>query len=127
VFPAQSAASNQNATVVSKQNPSVAKNLGTRGKSGLVQRVLSPMPVIGSGLLRRSQSGIGDKNLYIHSWHRCLFFCDHLITLSARYSIDCGIVRPICLAVFRLITSSNFVGCSTGRSAGLAPLRILST
>ena len=25
----------------------------------------------------------------------------------------------------RLITSSNVVGCSTGRSAGLAPLRIL--
>jgi hypothetical protein len=24
-----------------------------------------------------------------------------------------------------LMTSSNFVGCSTGRSAGLAPLRIL--
>ena len=38
-----------------------------------------------------------------------------------------GIVRPICLAVLRLITSSNFVGCSTGSSAGLAPFRILST
>src|SRR5262249_29948633 len=25
------------------------------------------------------------------------------------------------------MTSSNFVGCSTGRSAGLVPLRILST
>src|SRR5215472_14347447 len=51
----------------------------------------------------------------------------HLITLSARNSMDCGIVRPICLAVFRLILSSNFVGCSTGRSAGLAPFKILST
>ena len=36
-------------------------------------------------------------------------------------------VRPSALAVLRLMTSSNFVGCSTGRSAGLAPLRILST
>ena len=26
-------------------------------------------------------------------------------------------VKPICFAVFRLITNSNFVGCSTGRSA----------
>jgi hypothetical protein len=26
-----------------------------------------------------------------------------------------------------LMINSNFVGCSTGRSAGLAPLRILST
>jgi hypothetical protein len=36
-------------------------------------------------------------------------------------------VKPSALAVFRLITSSNFVGCSTGRSAGLAPFKILST
>jgi len=28
------------------------------------------------------------------------------------------------LAVLRLITSSNFVGCWTGRSAGVVPLRI---
>jgi hypothetical protein len=49
------------------------------------------------------------------------------ITWSARSSTDCGIVRPRALAVLRLITNSNFVGCSTGSSAGLAPLRILST
>src|SRR5207237_2453325 len=36
----------------------------------------------------------------------------HLMILSARYRTDCGIVRPICFAVFRLITNSNFVGCS---------------
>jgi hypothetical protein len=51
----------------------------------------------------------------------------HLITLSALASTLGGIVRPISLAVLRLMTSSNFVGCSTGISAGLAPLRILST
>ena len=45
----------------------------------------------------------------------------------ARASTFGGIVNPICFAVFRLMMSSNFVGCSTGRSAGLAPLRILST
>lgn len=49
------------------------------------------------------------------------------ITSSARCSSDCGIVSPSALAVLRLITSSNCVGCSTGISAGLAPLRILST
>src|SRR5262245_13428067 len=37
------------------------------------------------------------------------------------------IVRPSASAALRLITSSNVVGCSIGRSAGLAPLRILST
>src|SRR5262249_25977171 len=46
---------------------------------------------------------------------------------SARPSTDCGIVKPRAFAVLRLITSSNFVGCSTGRSAGLAPLRMRST
>ena len=49
------------------------------------------------------------------------------MTLSARANTLGGIVKPICLAAFRLIMNSNFVGCSTGRSAGLAPFRILST
>lgn len=49
------------------------------------------------------------------------------ITSSARASTAGGIVRPSALAVLRLITNSNFVGCSMGRSAGFAPLRILST
>jgi hypothetical protein len=49
------------------------------------------------------------------------------ITWSARPSSDGGIVSPSAFAVLRLITSSNLVGCSTGRSAGFVPLRILST
>ena len=32
--------------------------------------------------------------------------------------------RPSTFAVVRLMTNSNLVGCSTGRSAGLAPLRM---
>jgi len=51
----------------------------------------------------------------------------HSTTSSARRSTDGGIVKPSALAALRLMTSSNFVGCSTGRSAGLAPFRILST
>jgi hypothetical protein len=47
------------------------------------------------------------------------------MTWSARSRSEWGIVKPSALAVFRLITSSNFVACSTGRSAGFAPLRIL--
>jgi hypothetical protein len=53
--------------------------------------------------------------------------CDvYSITLSARSKKDSGIVSPIAFADLRLITSSNLVGCSTGSSAGLAPLKILS-
>ena len=36
-------------------------------------------------------------------------------------------VMPSALAVFRLMMHSKVVDCSTGRSAGFAPLRILST
>ena len=57
----------------------------------------------------------------------CLFDDAYLITLSARYSTDCGIFNPICVAAFRLMTNSKFFGCSTGRLTGLAPFRILST
>src|ERR1700675_1808874 len=35
------------------------------------------------------------------------------ITSSARSRNDSGIVSPSAFAVFRLITNSNFVGCST--------------
>src|SRR5262245_9022777 len=51
----------------------------------------------------------------------------HSITLSVITSNDCGILRSNALAVVPLMNISNFVGCSTGRSAGLAPLKILST
>src|SRR5438093_8705197 len=40
---------------------------------------------------------------------------------------DSGMLSPRALAVFKLMEMLNFVGCSIGRSAGLAPLRILST
>src|SRR5436305_15323545 len=50
----------------------------------------------------------------------------HSITSSARARIEGGMVRPSALAVFRLMTSWYLEACSTGRSAGFAPLRILS-
>src|SRR5262249_34384062 len=51
----------------------------------------------------------------------------HWTTSSARTSTAAGISRPSAFAVLRLMTSSNFVGVSTGRSPGFVPLRILST
>ena len=50
----------------------------------------------------------------------------HSMTSSARASSIGGISMPSALAVFRLISNSYFEACSTGRSAGLAPFRILS-
>jgi hypothetical protein len=42
----------------------------------------------------------------------------HSITSSARARTDAGMVMPSVFALFRLITSSNTVGCSIGSSAG---------
>jgi hypothetical protein len=50
---------------------------------------------------------------------------DHRITRSALAKIVGGMVKPICLAALRLMTSSNLFGRSTGKSPGFAPLRIL--
>jgi hypothetical protein len=49
------------------------------------------------------------------------------ITSSAMANSVSGMVRPSALAVFRLMTSSSFVDCWTGRSAGFSPLRMRST
>src|SRR5262249_53138733 len=51
----------------------------------------------------------------------------HSITCSAPTSRTLGITRPSALAVPSLITSSNFVGACTGRSAGSAPRRMRLT
>src|SRR4051812_35637087 len=48
------------------------------------------------------------------------------ITSSARASSVGEIVSPSFLAVFRLTIISNLLACSIGKSAGWAPLRILS-
>src|ERR1700745_3623863 len=49
------------------------------------------------------------------------------ITSSARASSVAGTSRPSARAVTRLMIRSNLVGCSTGKSAGLGPRKILST
>ena len=45
------------------------------------------------------------------------------ITSSAMDSSPDDKVRPSVFAVLRLMTNSNLVGCSTGRSTGFSPLR----
>ena len=49
------------------------------------------------------------------------------ITSSARSSIEVGTAMPIAFAALRLTIVVNLVARSIGRSAGLAPLSILST
>jgi hypothetical protein len=60
--------------------------------------------------------------LRARSGHRWLL--DHLIGVASNAG---GMLNPSAFAVLRLIASSNFVGYSIGKLAGLAPRRILST
>src|SRR5262249_5114071 len=50
----------------------------------------------------------------------------HSISSSARPDSGSGTVMPSALAVLRLMISSTFVDCCTGRSAGFSPLRMRS-
>src|SRR6266852_6235099 len=47
----------------------------------------------------------------------------HSITSSAATCKVSGTLRPSALAVLKLITNSNLVGCIIGKLAGFSPLR----
>src|SRR5262249_35801969 len=53
--------------------------------------------------------------------------CSYSITSSAMLSSVGETLRPSNRAGGRLMTSSNLLDCTTGKSAGLAPLRIRPT
>ena len=57
-------------------------------------------------------------------WHQLCGWRTSSITSSAWASNVGAISNPGAFAVWRLIIGSNFAGCSTGRSAGLSPLRM---
>ena len=100
-----------------------------RGRCGPVRgwEISRALPVLCAGGLSLATAAVGD--CYKHrSWSGCLPVCGgYSITSSARASSVAGTVMPSALAVFILMTSWKRVGCSTGKSAGWAPLRILST
>jgi len=62
-----------------------------------------------------------------HSVMRRTTRVNYSMTSSARTRTSSGTSRPSALAVLMLIMNSIFVGCSTGRSPGFAPLRTLAT
>jgi hypothetical protein len=86
------------------------------GASPMDARGYGPTPSRGTTVLH------GSFPVTLHQAAR-----SHSITSSARSSNDSGIVKPCALAVLRLSTNSNLVGCSTGISPAFVPRRILST
>src|SRR6266481_4069614 len=80
-----------------------------------------------SGSLQKVSDHISRPPFLDLSWRKGSFILNlpshHSITSSAPASRLGGTARPSILALWRLMTSSNFVACMTGRSAGFAPLR----
>src|SRR6266436_833459 len=74
-------------------------------------------------LVRHKKPALRARKRHLHAANRRL----HSITSSAPTSNLSDTVSPSVLAVLRLITSSNLIGSWTGRSAGFAPFRTLST
>ena len=70
-----------------------------------------------------ARRGWHGRKVPIPAVSRCSTEC-YSITSSARASSSGGTSSPSVLAVLRLTASSNLTGCSTGRSAGLAPFKI---
>src|SRR5262249_8956221 len=123
-----------------RQSTEERQNLRTPKLLAQNRRSLCINPVHLKNMLRQVQS---DRSNLVHGW--LPFAADsirqqfgtqmpqgghpphHSITSSARASSVEGISRPRAFAVVRFMMKSNLVGCSTGRSPGFAPRKILST
>ena len=99
---------------------------GQGGAAGGLVRIAQPaarepssaLAVSATQACRRRQAPIAPRIAVLHS------LAPHSITSSARARSVGEIVRPRAFAVLRLTTSSNFVGCSIGRSPVLSPLKM---
>src|SRR5262249_14215689 len=86
------------------------------------QKVMSALPRKQTCAVQLGTSALGQKRTHATQQKDC-----YSITSSALASSDAGTVRPSILVILVLMTKSNLVDCTTGRSAGLAPLRIRPT
>ncbi len=93
-------------------------------KTALAKRYGAPFDANGRTRANCGRSAL--RSIAVVDW--CLAAkTRHSIILSARRRIESGNLIPSAFAALMFITNSNLVGCSMGRSAGFAPLRILST
>ena len=78
----------------------------------------SSNPSPSSGESCRTSAGCQESGAQLYGPARSGSDAIYSMTRSARCSSEFGIWMPICSAAFRLITSSNRLGSSTGRVAG---------
>src|SRR5262249_50705627 len=93
------------------------------GRYGPDARGMSASPPIASKHWHGSETSFSARKRHMHRTKQH----HYSITSSARQRTEGGIVRSRDFAVLRFTANSNFVGCSTGSSAGLTPLRTLAT
>jgi hypothetical protein len=107
------------ATVRPSIQPSARSRFSKAAVHGLIiVAVFAPRkPIVGS--LERPRCRAAEQRDEVAAPHHSI--------KSARASSVSGTVSPKALAVFKLITSSYFVGACTGSSAGFSPLRMRST
>src|SRR5262249_34777000 len=96
--------------------PPTAKKWGHNRRVSALRRAVEKANHWRGGLLGRRERPRGGRA----AEQRNELAPPHSITSSARASSVGGTSRPSILAVLRLITNSNLVGCSTGRSPGFA-------
>ena len=110
-------------------HPEGFRHRGHAAGRGLGQ--LEPVVVLaGPHLHKLSDEGPAPAVKAVHhgALHAVFFkLASHSITSSARARSQSGTVRPSAVAVFRLTEKRKRVGCSNGKSAGFAPLRMRST
>jgi hypothetical protein len=113
---------------ISKQDDGCAGELARHFRSGSIASVCLPAgyfrsaPINGHHLTSPVGPFRAAMNGLMHRSNSPL----HSITLSARSRIDVATSILSAFAVLRFTTSSNFVGCSTGRSAGFSPRKTRS-
>src|SRR5262249_5793876 len=73
-------------------------------------------------LLRARRERPSDRTAEQRDELAALHRCNHSITSSARASSVGGTSRPSIIAVAKLMTNSNLLACTIGKSAGFAPL-----
>jgi hypothetical protein len=98
-----------------------------------VRSCLMPIKAVGRDVAR-GHATLATKRTLLLTWalgpdfHRLdrtsFAWRTHSITSSARADRVGGTSMPSAFAVRRLITNSNLVDCTTGKSAGSTPLRI---
>src|SRR5262249_14209920 len=113
--------------IVADEKASFAQSLAERGQQNILLKVSRSRTEITDGPWRRLLRARRKRPRRRAAKKRDELAAPHPITSSASANNLSGTSSPSALAVLRLITSSNLLDCTTGKSEVLAPLRMRAT